>query len=299
MVLYSEAMHLSGVLVAVPLVGLLFVEELGVPLPTFPADGLLITAGVVAAGGTVPLWVLLPALVLADMVGATLGYLWVRTLRRRALRPIADRLERNPAVRILTERLQSAGAMGVFLTRLVPGTRVYTNLAAGLIDLPPRTFLLGMLPASLIWVSVIALLGFLLGNRVRPYLARFEVLSVYALAVLATLFASYLVVRYLPALRRRPVPPPAPERLLALLLSLGVDFLIVGAAAGVVTAVALGPLHLGRPVGVRGVALVVVATALVYALAARLGPGSTTGEALLHVDYHQLSFGRFVSASGP
>lgn len=288
--LYTEAMDLSGVLVAVPLVGLLFIEELGVPLPMFPADGLLITAGVVAAGGAVPLWILLPTLVVADMVGATLGYLWVRTLRRRALSPLAARLERNRAVRILTERLQSTGAMGVFLTRLVPGTRVYTNLAAGLIDLPAPTFLLGMLPASLIWVSVITLLGALVGNRVRPYLARFEGLSLYALAVLAALFASYLVLRYLPDLRRRRriPPPPVPGRLGALLLGLGVDLVIVGAVAGLASALALGPLHLNQPAGAMDVALVVVATGLVYALVARLGPGSTTGEALLHVDYHHL-----------
>jgi membrane protein DedA with SNARE-associated domain len=254
---------------------------------------------------------ILPALVLADMAGATLGYLWVRTLRLRALGPVAARLEQNPAVRILTERLHRTGAAGVFLTRLVPGTRVYTNLAAGLIDLPPRTFLAGMLPASVLWVSVITLLGALVGNRVRPYLTGFEHLSLYALLVLAILFASYLVLRYLPDLRRRARPAPVPAGKPALFLGVGVDVVIVGAVAALACALALGPLHLGELGGITGVALVVVATGLAYSLAARLGPGSTTGEVLLHIDYHRLrgqyatgrhsarDFGRPASGPGP
>lgn len=283
-------MNPSGVLLAASLVGLLFVEELGVPLPMFPADGMLIAAGVLATSGAVPLWLLLPALILFDMLGATLGYLWVRTLRRGALRRPAERLERSRVVGILTDRLRAAGAPGVFITRLVPGTRVYTNLAAGLIDLRPTTFLLGMLPASALWVTVITLLGALIGNRVRPYLAQAEGLSLAALALLAALFACYLVLRYLPDLRhRRRVPVPAlPGRLPALLLGLGIDAVIVGAAAGLICALALGPLGRSEPDGVVDVALIVGITGLVYALVTRLGLGSTTGEHLLRLDYHHL-----------
>jgi membrane-associated protein len=280
----------SGALLAASLVGLLFVEELGVPLPMFPADGMLIAAGVLAAGGAVPLWLLLPTLILVDMVGATLGYLWVRTLRRGMLRRPAERLERSRVIAILTDRLRAAGAPGVFTTRLVPGTRVYTNLAAGLIDLRPSTFLLGMLPASALWVSVITLLGALVGNRVRPYLARAEGLSLAALAVLAAVFAWYLVLRYLPDVRRRRrVPVPAlPGRLPALLLGLGIDALIVAAVAGLVAALALGPIGLPAPDGLFDWTLIVGVTGLVYTLVTRLGLGSTTGEHLLRLDYHHL-----------
>ncbi len=288
--LYTVVVNPSGALLAFSLVGLLFIEEVGVPLPIFPADGMLITAGVLAAGGAVPLWILLPVLVLVDMIGATLGYLWVRTLRRRALRGPAERLQRSSVIAVLTDRLQSAGAPGVFLTRLVPGTRVYTNLASGLIDLPPATFLLGMLPAAALWVSVITLLGALVGNRVRPYLARVEGWELAVLAVLAAFFFCYLVLRYLPALRRRHrLPEPAlPGRLPVLLLGLGIDALIVAAAAGLISVAALGPLRLPEPDGAFDVALIVGLTGLAYALVTRLGLGSTAGEHLLGLDYHHL-----------
>jgi membrane protein DedA with SNARE-associated domain len=251
---------------------------------------MLITAGVLAGTGAVPLWLLLPVLVGVDMAGAALGYLWVRTLRRRWLRGPADRLERTRVIAILTDRLRAAGAPGVFVTRLVPGTRVYTNLAAGLIDLRPSTFLLGMLPAAALWVAGITLLGALVGNRVRPYLARAEGYSVDGLAVLAAFFLSYLVLRYLPDLRhrRRVAEPALPGRLSSLLLSLGIDALIVAGVAAVVSALAIGVLGLSEPDGAFDVALIVGATGLAYAVVTRLGVGSTTGEYLLGLDYHRL-----------
>ncbi|MGH7912569.1 MAG: DedA family protein, partial [Candidatus Dormibacteraceae bacterium] len=193
----------AGLLEVVAILGLLFVEEVGVPLPMFPADGLLVAGGVLAAGGAMPVWLLLPALLGVDMLGALAGYLWVRALRRRALQGPVARLQRSRRLRLLGDRLRRTGAPGVFLTRLVPGTRVYTTLAAGAIDLRPRSYLAGMLPASLLWVTGVTLLGTVIGSRALPLLARFESLSLDGLALLVAGLASYLALRHLPALARR------------------------------------------------------------------------------------------------
>lgn len=275
----------AGLLEAAPLLALLFVEELGVPLPMFPADGLLVAAGILAATGAVPLWVLLPALAGVDVLGASAGYLWSRAVRRRALARWR-RLERTPGLRTLGERLRRTGMFGVFLTRLLPGLRVWTTLAAGTADLPARAYLAGMVPASLVWVTVVTLLGTLLGSRALPLLARFQGWGGEALVIAAAVLAGYLAARFMPApwrRRSRPLTPGAARLVLGLALDVG----IVVAAAALLAALALGPLNLGEPDGVSDVAVLGGVVGLLYVAGTRLGLGSTTGERLLRVDYRR------------
>ena len=139
-------MTVAGLIALATIVALLFIEDAGAPLPMFPADGLLIAGGVLIATGAVRIWVALPVLVVGDMVGATTGYYWVRLLGRRALDAVARRLGMTRLIDTLAVRLQAAGVPGIFVARLIPGTRAYTNLVSGAIGVRPRTFLAGMLP---------------------------------------------------------------------------------------------------------------------------------------------------------
>jgi membrane-associated protein len=267
------------------ILGLLFVEELGIPLPMFPADGLLLAAGVLAATGTVRIWLLVPMLVVTDIAGAASGYTWVRLLRRRRLTSVAGWLGRSSLLRGIADRLRSAGTLGVFVARLIPGTRVYTTLVAGAIDVRPRTYFLGMVPASAVWVAVVTLLGMVLGTRARPYIARFEAFSGDALAVLGALCACYLALRYVPDLVRRSRRPQATSSLSRLVLGLTIDAAIVGAVAAAAAALALGVIQLQEPDGLPDFCLLVGATCVAYVGATRSGMGSTIGEQLFAVTF--------------
>ncbi|MBO0687447.1 MAG: VTT domain-containing protein [Candidatus Dormibacteraeota bacterium] len=189
---------------------LLFIEEVGVPLPMFPADGLLLSSGILAATGSLPAAVVLPLLFITDVAGATIGYSWVRAVGREPLRRLAGWLGAGRAVDRLSGKMRTAGAAGVFATRLVPGTRVYTNLVAGAVGMRPRTFLAGMLPASAVWVVGISSLGLAIGNRADRYLQGVQQLDRDVVLGLALVSAAYLAVRVVLRHRRQNDVPAAP-----------------------------------------------------------------------------------------
>ncbi|HEX4214759.1 MAG TPA: DedA family protein [Candidatus Dormibacteraeota bacterium] len=275
----------AGLIALASILSVLFIEECGAPLPMFPADGLLIAGGVLIATGAVRIWIALPVLVVGDMIGATTGYYWVRLLGRHALDAVVRRLGMTRLIDALAVRLQAAGVPGVFLARLIPGTRAYTNLVSGAIGVRPRTFLAGMLPASALWVTVVTFLGMALGVGAERYISRYESLGLEILIGLGVVAVGYVALRFVPGRSRsEPERPPGIGRIL---LGLAIDVAIVLAVAGAITASALGVLRVGEPDGFTDVAVLVGVLGVVYVLITRLGTGATTGERLLRITYRQ------------
>lgn len=162
--------------------------------------------------------------------------------------------------------------MGVVVGRLLPGTRVYTNLVAGAVGMPPLTFVAGLVPSSLVWLAIFTGLGYALGQRAAAYLHQAETL----ILLLAVQFI--LVVGLLYGLRR--IRPPQAVRTSSrarLLLAVGIDLVVVSVIAATLRLVIL-------PRGI-GVTLAVVVSAVLYVLSARVAAGSTAGERLLEVSY--------------
>lgn len=275
----------AGLAAMAVILGLLFIEEVGVPLPMFPADGLLIAAGVLVATGAVRWWIMVPLLVLTDVAGAAIGYAWVRALGRKALYRLAGRLGATATLDRVSDHLRTAGAAGVFVTRLIPGTRVYTNLVAGVMDMEPRAFLTGMAPAAAVWVTAVTSLGILLGNQAARYVAGFEQLGLDALLVLAIAFVCYLALRAMPRRRVRGLRLVTGARLRTLALGLLVDSVIVVAAVTALLLIALHLAGMGEPDGVPDQSLLVGVAAIAYIAITRLGIGATVGEKLLSVSY--------------
>ncbi|TMC50740.1 MAG: DedA family protein [Chloroflexi bacterium] len=150
---------------------LVFVEEAGLPLPFLPGDLILIAAGYLAAIHSTRLLVFLPLGYSSAVAGALCCY----AISRYAGRPLvlrlgwrlgltASRLER-------AERwLARAGARGIVIARILPGTRINASFAAGCLRLPPRVFIAGVVPSTVVWLGGFTLLGFTLGDSVTPVL---------------------------------------------------------------------------------------------------------------------------------
>jgi membrane-associated protein len=275
----------AGLVAMSAILGLLFIEEVGVPLPMFPADGLLLAAGALVATGAVRWWIMLPLLVLTDVAGAAIGYAWVRALGRKALYRLAGRMHATTTLDRLSDRLSTAGAAGVFVTRLIPGTRVYTNLVAGVMDMKPRAFLAGMAPAAAVWVTVVTSLGIVVGNQAARYVASFEQIGLDVLLVATIVFVCYLALRGMPRRRVRGLHLVTDARTQALALGLIVDSAIVLAAAEALVLIALHLAGLQEPDGMPDQSLLIGAATIAYIAVTRFGFGATVGEKLLSVSY--------------
>lgn len=173
---------------------LVAVEEAGVPSP-LPADLLVLLAAVQARQGRISMWQLIAVAQVATMLGASALY-W---LAGWAGRDIVLRYGRY--VHVTPERLDRAerqlrrgGVLAVAIGRVLPGMRVVTAIACGVLGVPFRVFLPGMAIGALIYISIFAGLGYTVGPAAAALLDRIHLpgSSVLSLIVLAVVL---LVVR--------------------------------------------------------------------------------------------------------
>jgi membrane-associated protein len=262
----------------------LFLEECGVPLPILPGDVLLATGGILASGGQLHLSVFIAATTVAMCAGALVGHGWSGALGRPALRRFAERLGKADRLDRALARLQRSGWLGVLVLRLVPGMRVYTNLAAGIAGTPRRTFVAGLVPSVFVWTIGFSLLGLLLGPTAESALHAIQG------AVPLVLVISGVSVAVLALLLRLPGRGDQPrERGGALRVALaGLVDLAIAAAA--VAAVFESAELLPRVIDEAGrathsaVAGVII---LAYVVVSRRAAGATAGEGLLRVSYRR------------
>src|SRR4051812_17682011 len=174
---------------ALGLVGLLFVKEIGVPIPV-PGDLLVIGAGVAAAASGTGALVLLAGILIAGYVGGTLQFLFVRGAFPSALLRLLRRAG-IPEARIetLAGWLRKRGAVGVATARATPAVRIGAIAASGLAGLALPPFLAGLVIGNGLFVTAHFALGVIVGPAAVAAVssASGPLVALVALAVLAAL----------------------------------------------------------------------------------------------------------------
>ena len=262
---------------------LLFLEEAGLPLPFAPGEAVLLGAGLLIAGGADPFWLVVPLAYLSVLAGVVTAYWWARWIGPKRLQALAQRLHAGVPYERAASRLRAATPLQIAGSRLLPGLRVYTSLVAGAVGLDRRRFLIGVLPASALWVVAFIGLGFFVGVPVERLLGRFAAYGLRAGVIVLIAIVWVVTARRIPAGRRDEKAPTsaAPWRLP---LALALDFFIVFAVVAI--------LSILSDVATQDLNDVVLAAvmfsllSLAYLLVARESVGSTLGEALLDVRYH-------------
>lgn len=143
--------------------GLIFIEELGVPSPV-PGDLMMLLAGVEVAQHRQHLWVVLLVMELATVVGASSLF----GVSRRVGRPVVARYGRF--IHLTPERLgrmettvRRYGPWSVVAGRLIPGLRIITPIAVGVLDEPFLVFLPALAFGGFLYILVLTLAGVFFG----------------------------------------------------------------------------------------------------------------------------------------
>ncbi|HEX8917535.1 MAG TPA: VTT domain-containing protein [Chloroflexota bacterium] len=276
---------LHGTIAILLICAVLFVEESGVPLPLVPGDALLIAAGVLIANGSISPWVFFPAAFVAVLGGALTAYTWSRTIGATAVQAMAQRFRADRALARASSWLRTAGPFRIAGARLMPGLRVYTAIVSGTAGVDLRIFLVGVVPAIVLWLGVFTVIGILVGIPALASLSHVQHLAVTGAGLVAIGALTFLGVRHIP---QGEVAAPALRRVSLhwlVVLSIGIDLIIaVSVISGFIELLHEG-FGLDDPDGIIDLALITGVIILFYVGVARRLIGSTAGERLLGVRY--------------
>jgi len=148
------------------LVGIVFTET-GLLVGFFlPGDSLLVTAGLVAAAGGLNIWWVNSLLIVAAIVGDSVGYAIGARLGPR-LFTREQSLLFNPRHVERTRRFyERHGAKTIVIARFVPIIRTFAPVVAGVGQMRYRRFLFYNVAGGVGWVTSMTWMGYLLGRAV-------------------------------------------------------------------------------------------------------------------------------------
>jgi len=131
-----------------------------------PGDSLLVTAGIFAAAGVVPLrWLLLPVMACA-IVGDQIGY-WIGRAAGPTLYKREDSLFfRRSHLQRAHDFYEKYGGRAVIFARFVPIVRTFCPPVAGAAHMPYTRYLIFDIFGGVLWVGAMILGGYFLGRNV-------------------------------------------------------------------------------------------------------------------------------------
>lgn len=198
--LISTIVEIVGRMGYLGIVAAMFLESSFFP---FPSELVIPPAGYLASQGGMSLW----AVILLGTLGSLLGALFNYGVSLLLGRPLILRFGRYVG---LTPRaygraegfFRRHGEVSTFVGRLIPGLRQYISLPAGLARMSIPRFLLFTGLGAGIWVSVLAYLGYLIGNNQELFNRSLHRITLYTGAFLVVVVLVYWVWR-----RRQRKPP--------------------------------------------------------------------------------------------
>jgi membrane-associated protein len=131
-----------------------------------PGDSLLVTAGILSAGGFIPLKGLLLPVMLCAFVGDQIGY-WIGRSAGAALYRREDSFFfRRSHLQRAHDFYEKYGGRAVILARFVPIIRTFCPPVAGAAKMPYGRYVAFDIFGSIFWVGAMILGGYTLGHSV-------------------------------------------------------------------------------------------------------------------------------------
>ncbi len=163
---------------------MMFLESTFFP---FPSEVAMIPAGILASKGEMSLVVAIFVGTSGSLLGALFNYFLARRYGRVGL------LKFGKYFFFTEEKLQKMekffvahGSFSTFVARLIPGVRQLVSLPAGLSKMPLDKFTLHTTLGAGIWITILALLGYLLGENealIKTYTHQIVLVTLFFIAI--------------------------------------------------------------------------------------------------------------------
>ncbi|CAM2881469.1 hypothetical protein BST27_24225 [Mycobacterium intermedium] len=153
-------------------------------IPVLPSETVLLTAGILAADGSMVLALVIGMAAIGGFLGDNLAYAIGNSADERVHRWFARGRKRKARLEWAQRELDRHGGPLVMVARFVPGGRTATTVSCGMLDFPYRTFLVFDAIGSVLWATLNTGIGFVGGHAFedRPFVA-FAVSFTVALAL--------------------------------------------------------------------------------------------------------------------
>jgi membrane-associated protein len=142
---------------------IVFVET-GLLFPLLPGESLLFTGGLLAAKGTLDIWVLAPAVALAAVLGDQTGYFIGRRIGPALFKKEDSRFFKKHYVTDSHAFFEKYGPWAIILARFMPIVRTVTPVIAGVSYMRYPVFLGFDIVGGIAWGGGATLAGYFLGN---------------------------------------------------------------------------------------------------------------------------------------
>jgi membrane-associated protein len=139
------------------------ISALDVIFPLVPSETAVILAGVLAGTGDLAIWAVIPCAAVGAIVGDNVSYLIGRVAGERILERWFKG-ERRKRIDWAERQIKERGPYLIVVGRFIPGGRTAVTLAAGLLEMPWRRFILFDVLAGIAWASYASLLGYFGGK---------------------------------------------------------------------------------------------------------------------------------------
>lgn len=135
--------------------------------PVVPSETLVISGGVFAANGDLPLTGVMAVALVGAITGDHISYYLGRTVGR----PFVDRMCTRKRIAALRDRAQAAlfkhGGPALIVMRFVPGGRTLSTALSGVLHFPLRRFTPYVVAGGVLWSLQASLLGYFAGQLIH------------------------------------------------------------------------------------------------------------------------------------
>lgn len=142
---------------------IVFVET-GLLFPLLPGESLLFTGGLLAAKGTMGIWVLAPAVALVAVLGDQSGYFIGRRIGPALFRKEDSRFFKKHYVTESHAFFEKYGPWAIILARFMPFVRTFTPVVAGVSYMRYPVYLAFDVVGGILWGGGVTVAGYFLGS---------------------------------------------------------------------------------------------------------------------------------------